>query len=238
MNQWKRIWESKGDGFQKREDVFEMFCELKRANGFDVQVDEEYYRNFWLQWKEMEKNIRRLCGSYESVYEAGCGSGVNLYLFRELCGIRELGGCDYSQSLLKVAESILPQTELLCREAAELEAEPKYDVVLSESVFQYFYDADYGMRVLEKMYAKAKKLIVVTEIHDIDKKEALLARRRAAVENYDELYKGLDKTFYSKGAFEAFAKERGAAVEFVNPKNDSYWNNDYVFDCYIHLGER
>ena len=104
---------------------------------------------------------------------------------------------------------------------------------MADSVFQYFQDAEYGMKVLERMYEKAEKLIVITEIHDIEKKELLLAHRRAAVKNYDELYKGLDKTFYSRDEMTDFARKYNLKIETVRPQNKSYWNNDFVFDCYF-----
>lgn len=233
MNNWKKIWESKGGFFTEKEDIFEMFCELKKANGFDVQTDENYYKNFWLQWQNMTEKIKSMVDIFESVFEVGCGSGVNLYLFQKLHNITELGGMDYSSALLNIAKSVLDNSTFMCNEAINLDIVPKYDLVLADSVFQYFESVDYGMKVLEKMYQKAEKIIVVTEIHDIEQRDLLLEHRRASIENYDELYKGLDKTFYSKNDFEEFAKNHNCKIEIVKPENDSYWNNDYVFDCYL-----
>ena len=118
-------------------------------------------------------------------------------------------------------------------EADRVFTEPKYDLVLADSVFQYFQDAEYGMRVLEKMWKKAKKIVVITEIHDEKMKEEHLNYRRQCVEDYDEKYKGLDKTFYTKEMFQEFAKQAGAKCLIVKPDNELYWNNKYVFDCYL-----
>ena len=233
MNNWKKIWEAKGNSFIEKEDVFEMFCELKKANGFDVQTDDNYYKNFWLQWHNTAEKVKSLSDGFKSVYEVGCGSGVNLYMFQQLYGILELGGMDYSNSLLNIAKSVLNKPSLICDEAINLNIMPKYDFVLADSVFQYFESSDYGMKVLEKMYQKAEKIIVITEIHDIEQRDLLLEHRRASVENYDELYKGLDKTFYSKNDFEEFAESHNCKIEIAKPQNDSYWNNEYVFDCYF-----
>lgn len=137
--------------------------------------------------------------------------------------------------MIKIAKSVV-EGDFICSEADKTDIFEKYDVVMADSVFQYFQNEEYGMRVLSRMCEKAKKLVVITEIHDIEKKELLLARRRAAVENYDELYKGLDKTFYSKEALADFAREHGLVLEIVRPQNESYWNNDFVFDCYFVKG--
>lgn len=89
------------------------------------------------------------------------------------------------------------------------------------------------MKVLEKMYQKAGKLVVITEIHDESRKEEHLEYRRAIVENYDEKYKGLDKTFYTEEMFRAFAEKVKCKCVIKRPKNMIYWNNKYVFECYL-----
>ena len=62
-------------------------------------------------------------------------------------------------------------------EADCISAEPKYDLVLADSVFQYFQNPEYGMRVLEKMWEKANKIVVITEIHDEEKSDPILLER-------------------------------------------------------------
>lgn len=84
-----------------------------------------------------------------------------------------------------------------------------------------------------KNVGKANKIVVITEIHDEEKKEEHLNFRRQCVENYDEKYKGLDKTFYTKEMFQKFAEKMGAECRIVKPGNELYWNNKYVFDCYL-----
>ncbi len=121
-----------------------------------------------------------------------------------------------------------------CEEALRVPTEPRYDVVLADSVFQYFNDADYGQKVLERMWAKAGKMVVVTEVHDQEKKDEHMAYRRKCVENYDEVYAGLDKTFYTREMFLQFAEEHGGRCEIVQPDNELYWNNRFVFDCYLY----
>ena len=41
--------------------------------------------------------------------------------------------------------------------------------------------------------------------------------RRKCVENYDEVYAGLDKTFYTREMFLQFSEEHGADVRSYNP---------------------
>lgn len=233
MNEWNKIWSRRSDSIEISDDIFDMFCRLKRADGFDTQDVEGYYESFFNQWNEMYGRILRQIGDISSVYEVGCGSGVNLYLFQKLKNIKVVGGCDYSKALIDIADKVVETDDLVCGEARDIAEKPKYDVVISDSVFQYFQDPEYGMRVLEHMWNKSKKMVVITEIHDMAMKEEHLAYRRKCVDNYDEKYKGLDKTFYSRKMFTDFAARVGAKCQIIKPENDLYWNNKYVFDCYL-----
>lgn len=136
--------------------------------------------------------------------------------------------------MIEIAKHVLPQADLKCDEAINADTDTKYDVVLADSVFQYFNDVDYGQKVLEHMWDKADKMVVVTEVHDQAKMAEHMAYRRQCVENYDQVYAGLDKTFYPKEMFLAFAEEHGARCEIVQPENKLYWNNSFVFDCYLY----
>ncbi len=78
MNRWKEIWQNRGAYFSEKTDVFEMFCELKRADGFDVGVGKDYYENFWKYQKSVRDRIFQIVGGIDSLFEVGCGSGVNL----------------------------------------------------------------------------------------------------------------------------------------------------------------
>ena len=151
------------------------------------------------QWEKMNLFVwEESGGQIESVYEVGCGSGVNLFLYQKLRQIKNLGGMDYSSNLIELAKETLKIDDLSCEEAKCLAVEPQYDLVLSDSVFQYFESSAYGMEVLEKMYQKAKTAVVVTEIHDSGRKEEHLNYRRKQVEDYDEKYRGLEKTYYAR----------------------------------------
>lgn len=39
----------------------------------------------------------------------------------------------------------------------------------ADSVFRYYKNVEYGMRVLQKMWEKTNKIVVITEIHDEEK---------------------------------------------------------------------
>lgn len=98
MNEWNRIWGNRSSDIVISDNIFDMFCKLKKADGFDTQDVDGYYEAFFSQWKHMVEHITQNVGDISSVYEVGCGSGVNLYLFQQLKKVTQVGGCDYSQT--------------------------------------------------------------------------------------------------------------------------------------------
>lgn len=99
-NNWKKIWDSKRCSQIKTCSEFDTFIELKRADGFDVAVEneKEYYQYFYDEWLSFYKKVNEHFENVNSVYEVGCGSGVNLYMFAKR-GICKLGGITLSHWL-------------------------------------------------------------------------------------------------------------------------------------------
>ena len=235
MNEWHKIWNRKTGEINLEDDIFSVYRSLKIANGFDVNAEEGYYESFFQDFNDKRKIIHDKIGDFTSLYEVGCGSGVNLFLFNKLDNISRLGGCDYSQSLTKLAQQVAGESFVKNMDAEDIDISDKYDVVLADSVFQYFTSAQKGYKVLDLMRRKADKMVVVTEVHDESLKQEHLDYRKSVIENYDEVYKGLDKTFYSKEKLLAYADSLGDEYkcEIVKPRNDKYWNNRFVFDFYL-----
>lgn len=223
----------------------EVFLELKRSNGFDVVDGAFTYESFLQQYTHTKEMLCTPCASTKemscarkeihSVYEIGCGSGANLYLFQRE-GF-EVGGCDYSQSLVDSARKALTdgkKLDLICAEAKDIEITPVYDSVFSNSVFSYFPDEEYASLVLEKMVKKARYSIGILDVHDSTKKEAFTEYRRKIIEDYDERYAGLPKYFYDKSFFESFAAAHDMEIVFCESDFPGYWNNEFIFNCYMY----
>lgn len=128
MNQnWKNIWDKKSMAeIDLDKDEFSVFCDLKRADGFDVNVHNEqsYFRAFYNDWIEMYRRLNEIAkNDIHSVYEVGCGSGVNLYLFHNRIKDVVLGGIDYSQGLIAVAKNIVPSKDVVFGNAENMDTE-------------------------------------------------------------------------------------------------------------------
>lgn len=242
MDHWKEIWNKRSadKDILSSGDEEKLLMELKRSNGFDVYANGPGYgawiRDYEQVKRELSFNKNEDGYALSSVFEVGCGSGPYLYLF-ERDGMR-CGGLDYSESLIRSAREILAAEDLVCDEAINTKTDVMYDAVISSGVFCYFPDEAYALSVLEKMYRKARHSIGLIHIFDIGKKEAYISYRRRTIEDYEERYKDLDKLFFSKEFFLDFASAHGMDIKFTFPDiKDYYWNNDFIFNCYMYKYE-
>lgn len=236
-NNWKALWGSRAaeKSILQGGDSQKIFLELKRSNGFDIVAGGIPYETFLTQYRQMKERLSRRLPQGEtlrSVYEVGCGSGANLFLL-EHDGIT-CGAIDYSESLLGCAKLVLRAVDIHCDEACELPVDPKYDAVISVSVFGYFTGESYAETVLEKMCQKARYSVGVLELADAEKEDAYTAHRKQIIPNYEERYKSLPRQFYSKKFFEDFARRHGMDIEITPVNMKDYWNSQFYFDCYLH----
>lgn len=239
-NKWREVWNNKGINFSTVDlmsegmDEFAIYSALKKLDGYDVSIQEieGYYRNFYKASVGMWEKLKKISG-ISSAYEVGCGSGANLYLLQQR-GI-VTGGIDYSENLVQIAQKVLGKEDgIAMGEAVNMSVDDRYDVVFSEGVFAYFPDEQYGLSVLEKMYEKATKAIIVIEVFDKSLQCECERHRREMIPDYDEKYTGLGKMFYEKDMFRDFAERHHCRIEFGTVDNPYYWNSSYLFNCYFY----
>lgn len=237
-NAWEKLWNSRIVDVEHNSDSDkELFLELKRGSGFDVMGEGITYDAFIEQHSIIDKmlfpdRVKCQMDGEASVYEVGCGSGGNLFLFEKM-GL-QCGGIDFSKSLIEAAKKILRSTDLTCAEADQIPQEPIYDALLSYGVFHYFSGEEYAYRVLEKMYHKTRFSIGLMDIHDKEKEQDFEDYRKATIEDYENRYRNLPKTFYSKDFFRQFASEHGMQIVFTESTLKGYWNNDFIFHCFLY----
>jgi SAM-dependent methyltransferase len=236
---WQEIWEKRSEmsiltsGNQQK-----VFLELKRLNGYDSAGIELEYQEFYDWYKavknELEFSPTDKTHEIKSVFEVGCGSGANLYLFQNdgICG----GGIDYSNALIDAAKKVLINPrELICDEAINVPVKEKYDAVMSSGVFGYFNNYEYAEKVLEAMYEKAEYSIGIMNIQDAAKKDAYNEYRKRIIKDYEKRYveEGLTRFFYEKSFFLNFAEKHDMSIRFTKGEWKKYWNREYFFDCYM-----
>lgn len=241
-NRWQEVWNNRTVNLDElsSEDETRLILELKRIVGWDfygkkssVSVDE-----FKKEYSYLKQNLG-LADKIGSVFEVGCGSGVNLYFFKK-DGFK-IGGADYAENLLNVAKKVIGAenfVECIAGEAVDLPTEIKYDAVFSAGVFSYLLDLDYTEKVLERMVAKSRQSIGILRIFDEETKEECYKYRRQQTKNYDERYKNLPKLFHSKKFFEDFATRNDLEIKFGQHHMEGYWSEPFNFDCFMYKKSR
>ena len=231
-NKWREIWNRRKPVTGGLTGDWEhIYLELKRLNGYDI-MEGGISLDAWLELDaEIQQRLHLTHGG--RVFEVGCGAGANLYLLQR-AGIT-VGGTDYAEGLVAIARTVLPHAaELYAGEADAFDTSLTYDAALSNSVFSYFPDEAFAERVLTRMLEKTTGAIGLIDLHDAAKKEDFLAYRRAAIPDYDERYKGLNKLFYRRSFFANFARSHNLRIEYPAIEMEGYWNAPFVFNCFMY----
>ncbi len=237
INKWQTIWEKReiSNNIYTCTNPLKVYEQLKKIDGYDLTnvslkallAQHEIIKNNIAQGFA-DKNFKNV----KSIYEIGCGCGANLYLFEQE-GLT-VGGGDYSKTLIDTALKILKSSDIKHAQAVDISPVPQYDVVLSNGVFEYFFDLEYAKKVLEIAYQKSREAIALVDVYDETKKEDFYNFRRQKVKDFDKLYEDLPKLFYSREFFINFAKEHNMKIEFKKPTLEGYWNNDFIFSVYMY----
>ena len=146
----------------------------------------------------------------DSVFEVGCGAGAFLY---ELDRIGyKVGGIDLSSTLIAKATEVMPSGDFAPADAATFDVEPQVDAVISFSVFLYFKSLAYAEQVLDRMVAKARRVVAVLDAPDLATREADLAHRyemAGGEEAYAARYAGLEHRYYDRAWLADALSSRG-----------------------------
>ena len=228
---WQKIWSSRK--IEKLNDPFinenVILRNLLLLDGFDSPTGNIVVSS----WESfINKLINELSfNSNNSVYEVGCGGGAFLYPFYKK-GMK-VGGLDYSASLIEICQKIMPTMNFNVSEASELNTDLQFDFVSAFSVFFYFKDYNYANNVLEKMYNKSRKGVMILDIPNIDTKSECEIFRKGSMdtEEYNAKYKDLQHLYYPKSFFEKFAIMKNAKFFKIEDQSiDEYCNNKFRFN--------
>jgi ubiquinone/menaquinone biosynthesis C-methylase UbiE len=227
---WKNIWERKGD-------VASNHIELKNLiaiDGFDTGAG-EFSVNSWLSFvKEIQErlNIRET----KRVLEVGCGAGA--FLFPMSNSNIEIFGIDYSISLVELCSKIMPSGIFKVAEAKSLPFEDLFfDVILSNSVFQYFESLNYAENVVNEMARLLNSAghIALLDINDASKEYEYESIRRAKLgdDEYDRLYGSLTHQFYKKEWFEHIADHLNLKCIIMDQNIIGYENSKFRYNVFL-----
>lgn len=225
---WKKVWE------RRRLDTSlgSTLLQLMAADGLDTafgRVDEASWVRFVRRW-----TARLRITPQTSVFEVGCGSGAFLYDLH--CSGCPVGGIDQSEALIAIARSVMPGGQFGVADAADLDARPPFDVVLSCGMFPYLSGPRHALDVVERMVAKATTAVAVLDVPDATLRREALAYRhqRAGGESaYATSYDGLEHCYYQREWLEqALARNGLIDVQAEDQNIDGYGNSPFRFNVW------
>lgn len=221
MENWKQIWNRKTINGEKT------LIDLINANGYESTGITEKTLTQYVQYIKTKMEMT----DGQSVYEVGCGSGAILFVLKGM-GL-EVGGLDYSESLIEIANSLNISTDFDVNEAIRLNTEVKYDHVISNSIFHYFTNLYYAEEVIKLMMQKSRGSIAILDINDEDKKELALNIRREKEPNYDEKYKGYEHLYINKSFWKDLAEKNKWELEIEDQVIEDYKNRDFRYNIFL-----
>ena len=147
-NSWKKVYDNDA---KISTHVFELLIKL---NGHNISAS--FSTKEWLAYI---KKIYRLLEirKVDSVFEFGCGSGAFLYPHFIRGG--KIGGVDFSPNLINIAKSLIDHKSFLVSTKLQFANKPKFDYVISHSVFQYLKNHSIAREVIKNMILKSKKTL-------------------------------------------------------------------------------
>lgn len=221
MENWKQIWNRK-----TIKDIYSL-QDLINANGYESTGLNEKTLTQYVQY--IKTKMEMMEG--QSVYEVGCGSGAILSILKGM-GL-EVGGLDYSDALIKIADRLNISTDIEVNEAITLNTTTKYDHVISNSIFHYFPNLYYAEDVIKLMMEKSRGSIAILDVNDEEKKELALQIRREKEPNYDEKYKDFEHLYINKSFWKDLAERNEWKLEIEDQVIEDYKNRDFRYNIFL-----
>jgi SAM-dependent methyltransferase len=206
-------------------------AQLVRLDGFDGGAGRIEAKDWQVYCDIIGKKLGIRNG--HSVFEVGCGAGAFLFALRKTWAI-EIGGLDYSTSLIDVARKAIPNGQFQVGDAREISVEPLYDYLIANGVFHYFND-ECGSVVLERMINKARIAAAILDIPDVLTKTESESLRRDVLgpKEYEDKYRGLEHTYYTREWFMQKAPAHGLSVAVFDQCVPNYAQNRFRFGVVI-----
>ena len=180
-------------------------------------------------WQDIFLELKRMNGF--DVMEGGIP--LDSLLMQAQC-IKELLHLTAGMSVFDVGCGAGANLYLLQRDGIAVGGTDYSAALVEAARFSYFPDEAFAERVLTRMLEKTTGAIGLIDLHDAAKKEDFLAYRRAAIPDYDERYKGLNKLFYRRSFFANFARSHNLRIEYPAIEMEGYWNAPFVFNCFMY----
>lgn len=226
-NNWLKIWNKKGAKFKKITET-----NVIKTNGFDTKLgkfDKKGYENY------VKNKVKLLKISKNSnILEYGCGAGALLNILHK-SKHNNLYGIDYSLNLIKKVKKFLPNISYIVGDYKKIKFfKKKFDIIISNSVFQYFDNYDYSKKVIYKMISFLNKNGQVLILDIPDKKKEIKYKKKKSKILGESLYlqknDKYDHLYYEKSFFKKISKKKNLKIKIFNQNTKFYLNSPYRFN--------
>ncbi len=225
---WKYLWNRHLEsGFKLSDDPDRLLKSLLVSDGFDIgsRVIEPEDWNYYVKRMVRSLGLKK----HMKVFEVGCGGGAFLYPLY-LNGF-SVGGIDFASTLVHLARLAMPNGRFEVCNAVDLDVTERVDVVVANSVIQYFDSLNRVEAVLLRMMQKAD-VVAVLNIPDwrteVDEDED--CRDDIHGDAYNEIYKDLRHLYFEQNWFRMVANNHGWKVRITRQQIPNYGKNPFRFN--------
>jgi trans-aconitate methyltransferase len=228
MSGWDAVWARR----VAQRGGASLLADLMAADGLDSGFASVAPDAFSDGVRRLARRLGLVEGS--SAFEVGCGAGAFLH---ELAAIGcEISGLDLSPDLIARAREALPSGTFSIGDAASLPCWPQADAVLSFGVFLYFPSPAYAEEVLDRMVAKARRVVAVLDLPDMARRGADICRRvelAGGEAAYTERYRGLEHLYFRRAEVAGALTARGLVDVTVESQSlEGYGNGPFRFNAW------
>ena len=151
-----------------------------------------------------------------SLCDFGSGNGGILYYLIKRYDLSKCYSLEISQNYLNFQKKFIPKTKFIKIDFSSIKnlkkiKDQSVDIVVVNSVAQYFYSNDYCKNVLKELYRITSDKLFIYDIKNIKLKNEYISsiskRKRMKITDYKKLYKKTPLRFYSKDFFSKYCKK-------------------------------
>ena len=145
-----------------------------------------------------------------SLFDFGSGNGGILYFLIKKYHLRNCYSLEISQNYLNFQKKFIPNTKFMKIDFSSIKnlkkiKDQSVNIVVVNSVAQYFYSDDYCKNVLKELYRIASDKLFIYDIKNKKLKNEYIScicrRKNIKVTDYKKLYKKTPLRFYTKDFF-------------------------------------
>ena len=173
----------------------------------------------------------------QNILEIGCGNGSVLYPFYQLG--KSVFGIDYVEKSIEIAKKVMPKGNFECSQANNISFEETFDLILSNSVFQYFDNLDYAKDVIKCCLSKLNRNgnLIITDLPNANmEKEFSLYRMKEmglSQKEWDQRYAEVKHLNYDLNDLKAFVEKLGFRYKYISPSKYTSKHQAFKFDIWI-----